>query len=265
MKLICPDSSCPNHHPESFAQWYGYHGTYESVGRVWQRYKCRSCGRTFSERTLSIDYWTHRDIDYDSLIRHLADGYSQRGLSRQFGVTVKVIQNRIGRLARTIIPTLSSVQDQIDLNEHLVADGRENFCVSQDFPDNIHLLVGKESQYTYGFNYALMRRKGRKTEKQKLRCELLYKEVDFTTHTITKGFKELVEQMNCVAAATENLMLFTKFFQFSEIFIGWHDDAIGLNHFYKERSYLGWMNCGIKHVPNIFKTSESTTWIFQVK
>jgi hypothetical protein len=124
-------------------------------------------------------------------------------------VTVKVIQNRIGRLARTIIPTLSAVQDSVDLNEHLVADGLENFCVSQDFPDNIHLLVGKKSQYTYGLNYALMRRKGRKTEAQKQRCERLYKKVDFTVYTITKGFKELIEQMNRVAATREKLKLFT--------------------------------------------------------
>ena len=209
MDLFCPDSACPNHHPSPFAHWFDYHGSYPSCGQMVQRYRCRSCGRTFSKRTLSIDYWTHGHIDYRQIMEFCALGLSLRGLSRRFHTSVKTIQNRIGRLARVIIPVLSVAQNTIDLDEDLVADGLENFCVSQDFPNNIHLLVGKNSQFTYGFNYALMRRKGTKTQKQKDRCERLYPRVDFTSHTIKKGFKELVMQMNRVSAGRENLALFT--------------------------------------------------------
>ena len=177
MQLICPNTRCPNHLPNETPgapRRFDLHGTYESCGQVHQRYRCRACGRTFSLRTLSIDYWTHGHIDYDLLIHLVASGLSLRGLSRHFGTTVKTMQNRIGRLARTIIPTLSLVQRHICLDENLVADGLENFCVSQDFPNNIHLLVGKNSQYTYGFNYALMRRTGRRTPEQQQRCDRLY-------------------------------------------------------------------------------------------
>lgn len=209
MDLICPDSSCSNHAPNSSTQWFDYHGAYLSCGRRVQRYRCRSCRRTFSERTLSIDYWTHFSLDYAMLIHLFAAGCSVRALSRLFSTSVKTIQNRFSRLARAIIPTLSSLQHSIDLRENLVADGLENFFVSQDFPNNIHVLVGKRSQYTYGFNYALMRRKGRKTEAQAIRCEALYPRVDFDLHTIKRGFKELTTQMNRVAKERSPLVLYT--------------------------------------------------------
>ena len=208
MDLFCPDSSCTNHRPPG-RQWFDYHGWYISCGKVVKRYRCRSCGRTFSNRTLSIDYWTHSHLDYEKLITLFVSGFSLRGLSRYFQTSVKTIQNRLSRLSRTIIPTLSVVQRQILLNEDLVADGLENFFVSQDYPNNIHILVGKRSQYTYGLNYALMRRKGRKTEEQKRRCERQYPQVDFTRHTILKGFSELIGQMKRVSGEKATYRLYT--------------------------------------------------------
>lgn len=202
MSFRCPNHTCPNHSPDQAGnKWYYRHGYYSSCGRLWQRYRCRECGRTFSARTFSLDYWTHYHLDYLSLAELLCSGVSLRGLSRRFTASVKTIQNRFGRFARSIIAVMCGVQDSIDLGEDLVTDGIENFCVSQDFPNNVHLLVGKDSQFTYGFNYALMRRKGKKTEEQKRRCEQLYPLVDFTRHPIKKMFAELLEQLKRVHPA----------------------------------------------------------------
>ena len=209
MDLFCPSSSCPNHRPDQDSQWFDYHGTYVSCGITRQRYRCRHCGRTFSERSLSIDYWIHRSIDYRELVILFSSGFSVRGLARYFHTTTQTIQNRFNRLARNVITTLTSLHHSLKLDEHLVADGLENFCVSQDFPNNIHLLAGKKSQFLYGFNYALMRRKGRKTEVQKKRCKKLYPNVDFTRHTIKRTFKELLVQMTNIARQTDSLRLYT--------------------------------------------------------
>jgi hypothetical protein len=130
-------------------------------------------------------------------------------LARYFQTNTQTIQNRFGRLARNSITVFTSLHHLLELNEHLVADGLENFCVSQDFPNNIHLLAGKQSQFLYGFNYALMRRKGRKTEKQKKRCAALYARVDFSTYTIKRTFRELLIQMMHVAHHASSFSLFT--------------------------------------------------------
>jgi hypothetical protein len=52
-------------------------------------------------------------------------------------------------------------------NEDLAADGFESFCVSQYFPNNIHLLVGEKSQFVYATDHVTLRRKGRMTDFQK--------------------------------------------------------------------------------------------------
>jgi len=209
MDLFCPSSRCPNHAPDTKTRWFDYHGSYTSGGHSRQRYRCRHCGRTFSKRTLSIEYWTHRDIDFAELIGHFASGYSIRGLARHFHTTTHTIQNRFNRLARNILAVHSALHHTAYLDEHLVADGFEGFCVSQDFPNNIHLLVGKESQFLYGLNYALLRRKGRKTAEQQKRCERLYRQVDFTRHTIKRSFKELLVQLMTVAHRSKSVRLYT--------------------------------------------------------
>ena len=217
-QLFCPDSRCSNHTPDQATGWFHQYGSYESCGETHQRYRCTRCGKTFSRRTLSIDYWTHRRIDYAQLITHFASGYSVRGLARYFKTTTQTIQNRFGRLARNSIAAFTSLHHLLTPGEHLVADGLEGFCVSQDFPNNIHLLAGKRSQVVYGFNYALMRRKGRKTEEQKRRCEQLYPRVDFTTRTIKHTFRELLVQMMNLAHRLSGFCLFTdenKHYQFA--------------------------------------------------
>jgi transposase-like protein len=209
MDLYCPNSRCTNHFPDSLERWFYYHGTYTSCGQIRQRYRCKQCGKTFSLRSLSIDYWTHRQIDYSELITHFVSGYSVRGLARYFHTNTHTIQNRFSRLARNIITVLTSLHHTHELDEQLVADGLEGFCVSQDFPNNIHLLAGKQSQFLYGFNYALMRRKGRKTEAQRKRCTKLYRRVDFTRHTIKRSFKELLVQMASIVHQSASFRLYT--------------------------------------------------------
>lgn len=206
---ICPHPDCPYHLPGDPAGRFYPHGSYLRHGHPVQRFRCRACGRTFSDRSSSIDHWTHREIDYQQLMHLFCSGFSLRALSRHFGTSVKTIQNRIGRLSRTILPVFAVLQRDLPLCEELVADGIENFCLSQDFPNNIHLLVGKHSQFVYGFNYALMRRKGRRTEQQQQRCDRLYPLVDFSRHTIKKTFKELLVQMMRLSDRTEPLVLYT--------------------------------------------------------
>jgi hypothetical protein len=80
----------------------------------------------------------------------------------------------------------------LTLNEHLVADGFESFTVSQYFPNNINLLVGKESQYLYGCNYVGIRRKGRMSEAQKLKRAKLERRYRAGTKALEHSFAGLL-------------------------------------------------------------------------
>lgn len=61
----------------------------------------------------------------------------------------------------------------------------------QYYPNNIHLLATSESQFVLGVHAAVLRRKGRMTEKQKLQREKLEKEWKAAPNAIYKSCKGL--------------------------------------------------------------------------
>lgn len=167
---FCPNPRCAHHH-DSEVQYalywrpFGYYMT-KVVGPV-RRFKCRACGKGFSERTFSIDYYTKRTLDYREIHRAISQSESVSSVSRHLSCTEDSVQNRIDRLARSCLALQSGVVERISLSEHLVADGFESFDRSQYFPNQINLLLGKSSQFLYGFTHMNMRRKGRMSPSQK--------------------------------------------------------------------------------------------------
>lgn len=172
---FCPNPLCIYHHrsPPS-SGWYAKSGTYPTAvfGSV-QRYACHRCGMRFSSQTFSIDYYVKKRIDYHRLLNQLKTTSSCRDMAREFLVSTATINNRTDRLCRSMVSAHLRLLAGHTLQEPLVADGFESFTVSQYFPNNIHLLVGKDSQYLYGCNYVSIRRKGRMTEQQKQRRQEL--------------------------------------------------------------------------------------------
>lgn len=173
---FCPNSECPNHDPHQLAHrsraspWYQRDGSYSTaLRRRILRFRCPRCGRRFSSQTFSLDYAVKRPLPYRRIFEQLNSGSGIRSLARNLQVSEKVILNRIGRLARQSLALQAQLRPLLPLHEELAADGFESFCLSQYFPNNIHLLVGKSSQYLYAADYAHLRRKGRMREEQKRR------------------------------------------------------------------------------------------------
>ncbi|GAB1484341.1 hypothetical protein MASR2M78_31590 [Treponema sp.] len=84
-----------------------------------------------------------------------------------------VRRNRLERLGRNAIFMQSKLMESLAFKEDLVADGFESFTKSQYHPCNINILVGKKSQFLYEATYTTLRRKGRMTEQQKKKRELI--------------------------------------------------------------------------------------------
>jgi len=55
----------------------------------------------------------------------------------------------------------------LHLNEDLAADGFESYLHSKYFPHHLNILIGKNSQFFYAFDFATMRRKGRMSPAQR--------------------------------------------------------------------------------------------------
>jgi len=185
---------CVYHHrPPEKKKWYIRSGHYTTkINGTIQRYQCTQCGRRFSSHTFSIDYYVKKRVSYRRIVEHLITTSSIRDMARVFSVRTSTIQNRIERLARNGLAVLTNLNTVHHLREALVADGFESFEVSQYFPNNIHLLAGKESQYIYGIDHVTIRRKGRMTEVQKRRRSELEKRFRADPTGIERSFFRLL-------------------------------------------------------------------------
>ena len=199
---FCPNPACPYHAPREIPvpkshPWYHRNGTYPSkgLGKRVQRFVCTMCGKKFSTHTFSLDYGVKKHLPYRRIFDQINSGSGIRFLARNLKVTDKVIINRIGRLARQAIALNALLRPEHELTEDIVADGFESFTVSQYFPNNIHIAVGKDSQYLYGADYAHIRRKGRMTEKQKLYREELEKRWKAPPGNISASFSRLIRHL----------------------------------------------------------------------
>jgi len=167
---FCPNPQCQFFDPAKAYDtvWYVRHGTYNTKCRGdILRFRCRCCGHTCSSQTYSIHYWTHRTIDLKWLFQHLYSGSGLRQIGRFAGVTYRVVQNRIRRLARNSLWLMSETLENLDMNEDVAMDGFESFAGSQYFPNNITFLVGCSSQFIYGAVHTTFRRRGSMTSRQR--------------------------------------------------------------------------------------------------
>ncbi len=131
---FCPNPRCAHHNvsPQEYRHYWrkiGFHDTLV-VGPV-QRFRCKACGKTYSTRTFSIQYYTKRSIDLKEIHRSLTKGECISAIARHLGCTLESVQNRIDRLGRSSSAAQASILEGFNAVEHMVADGIESFDLSQ--------------------------------------------------------------------------------------------------------------------------------------
>jgi transposase-like protein len=166
----CPNSGCGFHRVT--AGWrfkkIGHFRPRHCAPRAVQRYRCLQCRRSFSDQTFRASYWLRRgDLLAPLFYRVLAcSGYRQ--IARELGVAPTTVERQIARLGRHCL-LYQQARRPAELREPLVLDGFESFEFSQYHPLHLHLAVGRESHFFYGFTDSELRRKGRMTARQRRR------------------------------------------------------------------------------------------------
>ena len=208
--LFCPNKDCANHRHAPSSGWYRPYGWYrtKAYGKV-RRHACRSCGTSFSRRTFKLSYYLHLTIGFREILYRLAACSGLRALAREYGVTDKVISNRIGRLARQAIGVTAGLRPWQGRSEPLAADGFESFIRSQYSPNNVHHLIGSDSQYVYASDLAHLRRKGRMTERQKLKRECLERLAPIPPGEIRRSFERICCGIGDLPWAQDGVVLHT--------------------------------------------------------
>jgi len=217
---FCPRAGCEchidPHTPESATlrrrKWFKRNGTYPTKVRgPVIRFKCLVCGRGFSEQTFSLDYYVKRIIDYREVAKLLQSCVGVRACSRAMGCSCDSITNRGSRLARQCISAHTRLIGEIELGEDQAADGFQSFAVSQYFPNNIHLLVGSDSQLVSFCDYVTLRRSGRMSAVQKRMRAALEQLYRAPPEALIQSFGGLLEHLHrrFVASSRRPLVLNT--------------------------------------------------------
>lgn len=190
---FCPNSRCINHLTPIAKVWQrktGFHSTV-NFGRI-QRYRCLSCGKTFSERTFSIDFYSKRAFDYRDLASRHNEGMSQRGISRAMGSSCGSVQLRIDKLARQAVAMHEALRPDAAHFEDICIDGLVSFDVSQYFPSEITIAISRETHFFIDISHATRRRSGTMTSQQKARSAMLYSRFTFERNAISRTFQDVL-------------------------------------------------------------------------
>lgn len=206
----CPNKKCTYHNlKEKLKNWYIHKGFYTTlVSGTLPRFKCKSCGRTFSERTFSIDYFTKRQISYKAIYTHLKTASGIRDMARDLICTTDTISNRIFRLSRQMWAAESLFGEDPLLNENLSADGLESFVESRYYPSYINILAGSKSQFLYSYSSYFFKRKGTMTEDQKIERDNLYKTARFEKKGASRSFNEILNHAYRLSRKTKKKYLY---------------------------------------------------------
>jgi len=197
---FCPNPQCEFHHPEAVKKAhiapFRYYNSYTTlVAGTLDRFKCKACGRTFTERIFLLDYYTKKTLSYQEFHRAVSCGESLSAMAKHQHCSVASAQNRLERLSRNSLLFHVDCLSTLTLTGGLTADGFESFDGSQYHPNNINILVGTDSQFLYGFTHATLRRKGRMTDAQKVQREKIEHTFKPPRQTLLKAFTELLELM----------------------------------------------------------------------
>ena len=172
---FCPNPTC-RHHSGLRDDWRfkraGFFTRLALPHRI-QRFTCLHCGRSFSSQSFATTYWLKRPDLPRLVFMKSVGGMAARQIARDLEVAPSSVDRTIARLGRHCLLLHTKMTADTRPAGDLVLDGFESFEFSQYFPFHHHLLVEADTGFFWHFTDSPLRRKGRMTEAQKHRRELL--------------------------------------------------------------------------------------------
>lgn len=193
---FCPNSRCELHMQAPQDPWFtreGFHAT-KAFGPV-PRFRCKSCGKSFSLQTFRLDYFAKRVIDYRDLALRHSGSMSLRGIGRALNASCGTVQNRLDRLARQALAVHAALRPLARAREDVCVDGFVSFDVSQFFPSEITISIAKDSRFVLDLSHATRKRSGTMTAAQKTRAATLYPSVSFERGAVARTFRDILSSL----------------------------------------------------------------------
>ncbi len=137
-------------------------------GRRVPRFRCQSCGRTFSRQSFSTSYYLKRPELLLPVAAGLVAGAAHRQLARTLGCAPSTVTRLAARIGRHALLFQARALERLDgLQEPVVLDHFETFVYSQDDRLGIATPVGQRSWFVYGIDPAPHRRAGKRSRRKR--------------------------------------------------------------------------------------------------
>lgn len=168
---FCPWRDCAEHHRTRPGYRFRKHASYSTQRkRHVPRFRCRTCGRTFSRQTFSVTYYRKRPELLEPIAAGIVAGSAFRQLARSLGCGHSTVARAAAHLGRHALLLQAHTLAQLDrVAEPCVFDHFETFEFTQDCPFGIATAVGAESWFVYALDPAPHGRAGRRSAAQQRR------------------------------------------------------------------------------------------------
>lgn len=195
----CPNPRCRMHPLENGKQGhYVRYGTrpISQFPYITQRFRCSACRKVFSSSVFSLKYRNHTPDNYEEILDLYHGGFSRRETARFLKCSVDTVLRRFSRMAEQGLLKQAYYTRNSTINESIAYDGIENFSFSQYDPNNINHAVGRETFFTYDFNFAPLNRKGRMSPRQKKRkAELEFEHGPYPRNAIRSSTERIFRRL----------------------------------------------------------------------
>lgn len=169
------------------------------AGRRRQIYRCRDCGRRFSENSDQLTFRLRKkDGALNAKIFYFSnENLSNRAIAKLFYLSEHCVRIRIARLARQALAFQSRQTRDFKISEPICFDGLRNFAGSQYDPNDINQAIGRDSLFIHDFNFASFNRTGRMSPWQKNRMkELETKHGRYPANSIRIASRDAIERLH---------------------------------------------------------------------
>jgi transposase-like protein len=173
---FCPQTECDFHHRRFGWPWVrdGFHRRKAAPQRI-QRFRCLSCGRSFSTQTSRTTYWLKRPDLQQPIFRQVGACSGYRQTADVLGCVHSTVLNQTRRLGQHCLLFQHLRAPPGPPSEPLVLDGLRTYELSQYWPCDLNHVTGAKTHFIEGFNVAPLRRSGTMTPRQKKKRERLEK------------------------------------------------------------------------------------------
>ncbi len=171
---FCPRRGCPDHLRTRPGYRAHVHGSYtRQRGVAVTRFRCLTCGSTFSRQAFSPTYYLKRPELLVPVAAGLVSGSAHRQIARLLECAPSTVTRLSYRTGRHFLLMMRAALEALRDKplEPIVLDHFETFEFSQDLPFGIATAVGQRSWFIYGIDPAPHRRTGRRTTSQQQRIE----------------------------------------------------------------------------------------------